>query len=257
MERAMYCPKCASTATSGQRFCRVCGTNLGLIVDAMEGKRSPVDFESLKDDLKDLGLSLRAGFEEAKAGLKQNIKETHRLRREKANNKPQAPPPIPVRVKNVKGGATRRYSLQQGLLSILGGGASSAALYFFLAGANSSGLLNSLEQLLSSKLDNAPLTGLVAVIQLLWLFPLVTVARGFAHLLNGIFFPAKPEPQVKEIVIQEPQRVSFRVETSPAGQVEPLAEVPTNELEHEPYFEPQMSVTEDETIRLGTPKQSA
>ena len=39
----MYCPKCSSPAAEGQRFCRQCGTNLGAIVDAMEGRRGPVD----------------------------------------------------------------------------------------------------------------------------------------------------------------------------------------------------------------------
>jgi hypothetical protein len=255
----MYCPKCASTATPGQRFCRVCGTNLGLIVDAMDGKRSPVDFDSLKDDLRDLGLSLRVGFEEAKAGFSQKVKETHRLRRERARNKPQAPPPIPIRVKNVKGGSTRRYSLQQGMLALLGGGASSAALFFLLNTANSAGLLTSFEQMLASKIDTGALTGLVQVIQILWVLPLITSVRGVAHLINGIFFPAKPEPEVKEVVIQSPQRVSFRVESPAPTQlpIEAPLEVPTNDLEAESFLEPQMSVTEDETIRLGTPKQPA
>jgi hypothetical protein len=255
----MYCPKCASTATPGQRFCRVCGTNLGLIVDAMDGKRSPVDFDSLKDDLRELGLSLRVGFEEAKAGFNQKIKDTHRLRKARDRNAPPALTPIPIRVKNIKGGSTRRHSLQQGILALLGGGASSAALYFILNTANAAGFLGSIEQLLASKLDSGTLTGLVAVIQLLWVLPLVTSVRGVAHLINGIFFPSRPEPEVKEVVIQSPQRVSFRVE-SPFSTPMPVAapvEVPTNELEQEPFPEPQMSVTEDETVRLGNPKQPA
>lgn len=254
----MYCPKCASTATPGQRFCRVCGTNLGLIVDAMDGKRSPVDFDSLKDDLRELGLSLRVGFEEAKAGFSQKIKETHRLRKERARDKPPSPAPVPIRVKNIKGGSTRRYSLQQGMLALLGGGASSAALFVLLNTANASGLLASFEQMLSSRMDAGALTGLVQVIQVLWVIPLITSVRGVAHLINGVFFPVKPEPEVKEVVVQSPQRVSFRVESPSPIQVpaETPVEVPTNEFEAGLFGEPQMSVTEDETIRLGTPKQT-
>ncbi len=80
----MYCPKCAAQTVPGQRFCRSCGTNIGVIVDAIEGKqRGPIDFETLKSDLRELGSNLRAGFEQFKC--------THRL------DKPQtAPPPANV-----------------------------------------------------------------------------------------------------------------------------------------------------------------
>src|SRR5262245_10606420 len=67
-DMAMYCPRCANPAVEGQRYCRTCGMSLGVILDAMEGKRpGPIDFETLKSDLKDLGSSLRAGFEQASA----------------------------------------------------------------------------------------------------------------------------------------------------------------------------------------------
>ena len=254
----MYCPKCASTATPGQRFCRVCGTNLGLIVDAMDGKRSPVDVDSLKNDLRELGLSLRVGFEEAKAGFNQKVRDTHRLRKQR-EKRPPSPPPIPIRVKNIKGGSTRRYSLQQGMLALLGGSASAGALYFLLQTAGVSGLLASIEVLLNAKLESGSISGLMAVIQMLWVLPLITSVRGVAHLINGVFFPAQPEPDVREVVIQSPQRVSFRVESEAPPSVPDAAavEFPTNELEQGTFPEPQMSVTEDETIRLGTPKQPA
>ena len=77
----MYCPKCATQAVPGQRFCRNCGTNLGVILDAVEGKqRGPIDFETLKNDLRELGSNLRAGFE--------HLKGTNRL-----DKTPMPPPP--------------------------------------------------------------------------------------------------------------------------------------------------------------------
>ncbi len=60
----MYCPKCSSQAVEGQRYCRQCGTNLGVILDAMDGKTVTVDFETLKKDLRQLGQSLRSSFED-------------------------------------------------------------------------------------------------------------------------------------------------------------------------------------------------
>ncbi len=243
----MYCPKCASTGTPGQRFCRACGTNLGLIVDAMEGKRSPLDFDSLKDDLRDLGLSLRVGFEEAKQGFNQKIKHTHRLRKPEASVATPKPAPIPIRVKNVRGGSTRRYSLQQAMLSIVGGGASAGALYTILHAAATSGLLAGIERDLATKLDMTHLTGFAPVVETLWVLALVPAVRGVAHLINGIFFAVKPEPETREVVVQSPNQVSFRATTAP-----PLPpETSTNELEPECVLEPQPSVTEDGTLRLG------
>jgi hypothetical protein len=67
----MFCPKCASEIVGGQRFCRGCGLKLDLIVDAVEGKpRLPLDFETIKRDLRDLGSSLRSTFEEATGAVK-------------------------------------------------------------------------------------------------------------------------------------------------------------------------------------------
>src|SRR5262249_5725927 len=82
---SMFCPKCASPTVHGQHFCRNCGTNLRVIMDAIEGKRSPLDFETLKRDLRDLGSSLRTGFEEASAA----IKNTKRLDQRTAPNSQQ------------------------------------------------------------------------------------------------------------------------------------------------------------------------
>src|SRR5438105_1260986 len=132
----MYCPKCASTAVPGQRYCRACGANLGAIWDAVEGKRGQLDFETLKSDLRELGVNLRAGFEQAKENFN---KHTNRL-----NHPPRPPgwapaqgqvpvsnttPPEVTRelrrmikdlrrmIWKVKAANTRKHSLQQGVLA--------------------------------------------------------------------------------------------------------------------------------------------
>ena len=53
------------------------------------------------------------------------------------------------------------------------------------------------------------ITGLVPVIRMLWLLGLIPVARGVAHLLNGIFFAPKPEKE------PEPQ-IGFAPDFAPA-----------------------------------------
>jgi hypothetical protein len=263
----MFCPKCASQAVEGQRFCRNCGTNLGAIVDAMEGKRGPLDFDSLKEDLRQLGSSLRAGFEEAR----QNLKKTQRLSHsatageaatpqikvwgwktgeEEKPRYPAKPAAAQVKVKEKHRPRPRKYSLQQAMLSIFSGSAMSAALYYLLNTAAGSGLLGSLERvLLRQDPDFSDVTGLAQVVQALWIVGLIPVAKGVAHLINGIFFAPKPageaadEPPVPApgFIPQPPSYA--RIGGSPA----------TNEFERKVSGD-RPSITEDPTEQFAPPK---
>ena len=288
----MYCPNCATTAADGQRFCRKCGANLGAILDAIENKRGALDFDSLKNDLRDLGVSLRAGFEEAKIGFNQGIKRTHRFQSTPGAQQPSEikatvertvenaveravergveravewhtpspdtkPVPIPVKLKNVRGGSTRRHSLAAATLSIFGGGAMSATLFYLLRTADESGFLANIERIINAQNpDLGGLTGLTPIFKALWIIGLLPVAKGFAHLINGIFFAAKPEPEAKEVVLTVPYSVKVRAVSAPVtpsqSVVTDIPERDTNDLQDEPLVQPPPSVTEEETIRLGT-----
>src|SRR5215510_6837356 len=71
----LFCPRCGREIIEGQRFCKNCGMKVGVILDAIADRQhSPFDFESLKRDLRELGTSLRTGFEEATS-----IKKTRKL----------------------------------------------------------------------------------------------------------------------------------------------------------------------------------
>jgi hypothetical protein len=240
----MYCPRCASPTTPGQRFCRACGTDLGLILDAIEGKRGPIDFESLKADLRKLGSNLRVGFEEAREGFQQGIKRTQRLK----PTDPSAPAPlepVAVRVKRVRGGSTRQYSLQRAMLSIFSGGAIAGTLNYLLNIAANSGLLANIER---EVLQNLQLTiyGFAPVLRGVWVVGLIPMVKGVAHLINGICFPARPEPDIKEVVITVPTQVRFSAVSTPSAiPIDPTID----ELESD--ARQPISVTEDETLRLG------
>lgn len=255
----MYCPRCASAAVEGQRFCRNCGMNLDVILNALEGKQpGPLDFERLKRDLRDLGSNLRTGFEEASNA----IKGTSRLN--------QPPPPAPMMqmiaplewkkeinsaLHKVRAAHTRKYSLQQAALSLFGGGAWMAVWHRLLEQAANSGLLGSLEWTIQQRLD-APVVGLVPVLQMLWLLGLIPVARGVAHLINGIFFAPKLEKEPPPVVAP-----SFVPAQSYVAPVRPPIGAPsgsstTNDLEKGIDAQPQTSVTEEETMRFGVRKQS-
>ncbi|HEX4950757.1 MAG TPA: zinc ribbon domain-containing protein [Blastocatellia bacterium] len=267
----MYCPKCTTPANDGQRFCRQCGTNLGVIVDAMEGRRGPVDFERLKGDLKDLGNSLRAGFEQAHQEFKKNQKG-HRQRHQKQHEQDWeadvtdtatttatdvtttlfgTTPTAPSKPKRSR--ESRRYHLQKGILSIFSGSAVTGAYYLLLNTAAQSGLLVSLEQMVLQKFPH--LTGLVPVVQMLWVFGLIPVATGLAHLINGAFFGLS-DKELQELeaarVKAEPQPLPWTTTTVP-----PTPTKVTNEFA--PELSPDFSVTEDPTLPLGqrAPKRQA
>jgi hypothetical protein len=245
-----YCPKCASQIVDNQRYCRSCGLKLDVIVDAIEGRaRGPLDFETLKRDLRDLGSSLRAGFEEAHSA----IKNTRKLNNTAKSSTP--PPPqdwsreLSKALKKMKVAHSRKYSLQQATLSIFSGGAIMTVWYYLLEAATRSGLLSNLETIIMEKTDT-PIFGLVPVLQMLWMIGLIPIARGVAHLINGVFLAPKAEKELDSQVslapgFTPPARQSY-IQPSPAYVADPV----TNDLEIERIPQPQTSVTEDATLRF-------
>jgi hypothetical protein len=235
-----YCPRCATSAIPGQRHCKNCGIKLDVIQDAIEGRpRGPLDFDTLKKDLRDLGSSLRSGFEEAAV----KIKQTQRLNKNRGNLSPQAvgapnwSKEFDRALRKVKAAHTRKYSLQQATLSIFGGGSIITVWYFLLKAAVESGLLQNLE-LLILDLTGTRVSGLVQFIQLLWMLGLIPIAHGVAHLVNAIFFA----PQKIEEVVEQTRTPPNIIYSSPVAA--------TSELQEEPAAAPRQSVTEEETVRL-------
>jgi hypothetical protein len=261
----MFCPRCSNQIAENQNYCRNCGLKLHLIVDAIQDRpsRGQFDFETLKRDLRDLGSSLRAGFEEA-------IKNTRKLNK----NAPRAAQQdwsreisraawshevsevlkrhIGKALKKAKAAHSRKYSFQQAALSIFGGGATMAVWYYVLEAAVNSGLLQNLELIIAEKID-APVVGLVPVIRMLWMLGLIPVAKGVAHLINGIFFAPKPEkepePQIGFAPDFAPDPAQNHIQPQPAH-VSAVADPATNSLDSERTPQPQISVTEDPTLRF-------
>lgn len=271
----MYCPKCAAQAVPGQRFCRSCGTNLGVILDAIDGKQpGPIDFEVLKNNLRELGANLRAGFEQASAGFK-NTKRLDQTPPTPMNQAGNFPPPqvaladmardlknsvkveINKGLNKVRVANSRKYSLQQATLSILSGGALMAVWNVLLGEANGSGLLASLEAMILQK-TQWEVVGLVPVIRHLWVLGLIPVAKGVAHLLNGILFaPKQEQPEPQEPVGYQPEfsyPAQYAVPVSAVSPESYIASPTTNELAEKAAAQAQPSVTEDATLRFGESK---
>jgi len=234
----MFCPRCASTAIEGQRFCRSCGMNLGVILDAIEGKRGPIDFETLKRDLRDLGANLRSGFE----GAGSVIKRTARLdgggaggaggKVQAVEAVSQAPATSPRREgKRSRGARSRTESFQRAVESLLGGGALLGVWAFLLHRAYGAGLLESLARVITQE-SGYLIQGLPEVLEALWVLALIPIGQGIGHLINGIFFAPKA--------------------------LQPAESTPVNLLPLGPSSQPvadrippsAVSVTEDSTLRL-------
>lgn len=264
----MFCPKCAAQTVQGQRFCRNCGTNIGVIVDAIDGKqqRGPVDFESLKNDLRELGSNLRVGFDQ--------FRGTHRL--DKQGAAPTQPAPMPPGVaemaqelrkavkrdieKQVSRGLrktriahSRMYSLQKAALSLFGGGAMLFAWRYLLQ--HSPKLIRSIEDVVFQQ-TGAQIEGIDQVISVLWVLAFIPIASGVAHLINGIFFaPKREELMAEEPAFQEqPGYVYSMPYPAPVSAVPPASHIAnntTNELNQATVAAvAQPSVTEDATLRF-------
>jgi hypothetical protein len=287
----VYCPRCAAAAPQGQRFCKNCGLKLDLIVDAMEGRQGQPDPEQLIKDLRTFGTNMRIGLQ----NWKQEAKQNQRLKKERRQKHSHdwvgevtdwgarvgteigkdvgkavgafsttaaSVPPHETRadrkLKNAlakKLPATRKYSLQQGVTQILGGAASAGVWFFILRQMKLAGVLASITQAITHKLE-VPLsdTGLASVIELFWLFALIPIATGFGHLINGIFFAATPEElKLDNYLAKPPIAEAAQLAEPPAYVVAPRSAVPTNELEREvvsPASVP-ASVIEEETRRFA------
>jgi hypothetical protein len=265
----MYCPKCSSPATENQRFCRQCGTNLGVILDAMDGKRSPVDFEKLKGDLKELGNSLRAGFEQAHEEIKKNNKvdwrqQRHQFRRRNRDLSNTVSTAVKDVVTETKAAVlstpeiknlieskknrwyktSRQYHFQQAILKILSGGALVGAWYFLLNSAANTGLLQGIEKII---LQHQPeLIGAAPFLQMLWVLGLIPVAQGIGHVIAGSFAPNLE----KLLAAQSVPTPSIPVAPQPIYTPNATSEIPVN-------FSDNFSITEEDTVPLVRPERQA
>jgi zinc-ribbon domain len=239
----MYCPRCATEIVEGQNFCRNCGVSVAVILDAVSGKDpAPLDFERLKRDFRELRESFRGGWEGAGA-----IKRTHRFGAQTGPRTQDSKDPqsqslsreIYRALRKVKAAHTRKYSLQQATLSIVGGGAVMAVWYRLLNTAAESGFLRSIELTILQH-TGTPVVGLAEVLQLTWLLGLIPVARGVAHLFNGIFLVPKRIEQEEAPSNPAPGYIYSS----------PVNNISTKDLENELKPKTQQSITEDETVRF-------
>lgn len=246
----MFCPRCAASAVEGQPFCRNCGLKLSIILDAMDNRpRSPLDFETLKRDLRDLGASLRSGFDSAQTAIK-NTKRLHQ-KSPAYPNQPQVLLPdfskeLKRAIRKVKAADSRKVNLQKATLSFFGGGVTIFVWQRLLEALTRPGVITNLENLIQQakpELIPVNLEAYVPFIQMLWLLGLIPIIKGFAYLINAIFFAPKPELEPDpQVVYTQP------IMQPPIAYTSAVPNPSTNEFERQES--PQYGVTEDSTLRF-------
>src|SRR5262249_37179442 len=144
-------------------------------------------------------------------------------------------------IKTRKEASTRKYSLQQATLSILGGAASCTVLYYFLNHAVNSGFVTSVINSVTAVNPKLQLGGLEQVVRLLWVFGLIGIAKGVGHLINAVFLGPSKEIPAPAPPLQPAAPAPPVVATDSSRYVAtPSTSATTNELENSP----QSSVTE-------------
>jgi hypothetical protein len=248
----MFCPRCAVSAVEGQPFCRNCGLKLSVILDAMGNRppQSPLDFETLKRDLRDLGSSLRSGFEGASQAIN---KHTKRLQHPSppSGNQPQLVMPdfskeLKRAIRKVKAADSRKVNFQKATLSLFGGGAIIFVWQRLLEAFTRPEVITNLENLIhQAKPELIPvnLEAYVPFIQMLWLLGLIPIVKGIAYLVNAIFFAPKPELEPDpQVVYTQPMM------QPPPAYTSAVPDPSTNEFDRQGT--PQYGVTEDSTLRF-------
>jgi hypothetical protein len=254
----MFCPRCSNQIAENQNYCRNCGLNVGVIVDAMQDKpRGRFDFDPVIRGLHDLGSSLRAGWEEAH----NSIKNTRRLNKnaQKQDLSREVSEVLKHQIdkalKKANAAHSRKRSFQQATLSIFSGGAMMAVWYYVLEAVANSGLLQNLQMIILNQTGTyINIDGLITLIRMLWLLGLIPAARGVAHLINGIFLAPGPEKELQTSLATDfaPAPAQHHIQPPP-DYVSAVPDPATNSLDSEPS--PQISVTDDPTLRFESTPQ--
>lgn len=189
----MYCPKCGGESVEGQRFCKICGTNLQLIHDAIrtgDSTQGPfgLDVESLAKNAREFADSWKkswSGGSPRVIGLHvdrravDSIREARAARRKAREEARLRNLPKPREYMSY----SWQHNLRNGLLSLFWGSGLGVLLYYLGQTAIDNGLIRRLEE--SSQ---GHVQGLEPLVRIFWLIALLPVLKGLAQIVYAAFF---------------------------------------------------------------------
>ena len=252
----MYCPKCGAEAVEGQRFCKVCGTNLQLIINIVKGGgKGPgpwnFDPEEMKRNITDFVDSWKRGFPHEHANkwkaewqqfqqgrpARHSARDLRRRSRDEARRRNLPQPGQWMKY-------SRQHNFKEGLKSLFGG--AGLSFLFFKIGQEvlNSGVIGQIPGI-----DPPQAHGLEVLARVFWLVMLIPVLKGFGQLIYATFFAESLATLTERYAIPAEELGRADVVTEPSAQrstaPQAQASAPTNDFGQ--LNEPPPSVTENTT----------
>lgn len=224
----MYCPKCGGVAADEQKFCKLCGSNLQIVSEALQGASLGTDLDALRRNLKDLGRNIAGEIKLANGPRVYGMTLGNRRRTNRNLSE--------RREKIRKLRFTRGYNLQRGIYKLISGAATSGALYLLFNANLSTEITRTVQEIVANSGNgNLSLVGMPLLLRSLWLLGLIPMGKGIAYLINGAFFSKPTEQFLKEIESKAPAAISaVSPETTSLNETPPMAvpRVPSSVAEH-------------------------
>ncbi len=196
----MFCPQCGSESTTGQHYCRSCGSNLKVIGKAVSLSDAISKTDGVPAKIKEIMSNIKIAHvtEEVSRAMDKMNREIARSTVEHRRESPW---------KREKTAAERRERhLVTGAVKLFGGGGLTIFLYF-LAHALVLKLPQDFLARIPFEVD--------PVVHVLWLIGLIPMLAGLGHIIAGLTI--RPEP-AKQIEFPEPS--PLRIDPAAAATVQ-------------------------------------
>ncbi|MEW6213474.1 MAG: zinc ribbon domain-containing protein [Acidobacteriota bacterium] len=217
----MFCPKCSSEIVEGQKFCKMCGTNMQLVTDAINRSDDTlsqfgIDVEALKRNATEFVKNMKVGLA-AKGDWKRKEYAERRLerqrKRERERHLPKPKDWLPY---------SWQHNLKHGLISLFTGAGLGFLLYYLGRVMINEGTIQDIESAAGHHIR-----GLETLASLIWLIALVPVLKGLAQIIYAAFF-GESLAKLAERFLPPPQVEPERTTSGFANLEEPMPSVTEN-----------------------------
>lgn len=222
----MYCPQCSSEVNEGQKFCKMCGTNMQFVAQAINRSddtlgQMGIDVEAFKRNAQEVARKIKEGIHISIATAKEHAGHAHshdwgkdwektekttKELRKQTSGKSRSELRHERAMHNEIVKHSWQYNLKNGLISLFSGGGLAILFYYISRTAIDAGTISDIGQL-----SGHDIRGVEQLLNLLWLFALIPILKGAAQLIYAAFsafsgqslnklterFPAQ-QPQVQE-----------------------------------------------------------
>jgi hypothetical protein len=227
----MFCPKCGVEPTEVQKFCKNCGTNLQAVNDALHGEGQTKDILGIDVDSISRYADSVKNWGQTNWGAKDQTAEarrtTRKLKEEEREMRRRLPKPKEWM------SHSWQHNLKTGLISLFSGAGLACIFYYLGHPPISEEIIQAIREASHRELHVLP-----KLFSLIWLFPLISVLTGIAHIIYAAFFAESmatlAERFTPQLRIEQPRVEQELPPTEPTTFAEPTAfvETPPSVTEH-------------------------